>query len=100
MKTETFKEMRQLGLRDLIMEQLCDYLDLMECHDELTQVDVCYGTARDGYHRTYRILLNLPEKEITLKQPVTDYEKAKEHTPDRGLYPEGRDFDPDRDAIG
>jgi hypothetical protein len=109
MKTETIREMRQNDLRSLILEQLCDLLDIAECHDELTQVNVEYHTAKDGSPRTYEIYFNLPEKEITVKQPTNDYEEKRENRPDGSSIPFplpsggsgwATDFDPDRDAIG
>ena len=68
---------RTKPLREVMLEQLMQAAELLEDHPEVISVDYYVTTVDDLQRkRSYRIMLNLPEKEITIKQPVTHGEET------------------------
>lgn len=77
MKTDSNPAQRRTKpLRALMLEQLLQAAELLEDHPEAISVDYYVTTADDFGKRSYRMMLNLPDKEITIKQPVTHGEET------------------------
>ena len=83
MKTDSNPAQRRTKpLREVMLEQLLQAAELLEDHPEVVSVDYYVTTVDDLQRkRSYRIMLNLPEKEITIKQPVTYGEKNDDDDP-------------------
>ena len=80
MKTDSNPAQRRTKpLRALMLEQVLQAAELLEDHPEAISIDYYVTTVDDLQRkRSYRIMLNLPDKEITIKQPVT-YGKETDH---------------------
>lgn len=78
MKTDSNPAQRRTKpLREVMLEQLMQAAELLEDHPEAISVDYYVTTADDLQRKcSYRIMLNLPKKEITIKQPVTHGEET------------------------
>ena len=83
MKTDSNPAQRRTKpLREVMLEQLLQAAELLEDHPEVVSVDYYVTTSDDLLRkRSYRMMLNLPEKEITVKQPVTYGEENDDDDP-------------------
>ena len=83
MKTDSNPAQRRTKpLREVMLEQMLQAAELFEDHPEVVSVDYYVTTGDDLLRkRSYRMMLNLPEKEITIKQPVTYGEKNDDDDP-------------------
>lgn len=91
-------------LRDQLLNTLCDALDLLEHEGSVAQIQLSLRLhADDGSQyggRAYGFDINLPEKSINIRKENSSRNEKETSRPDSGLYPDGRDFDPDTDSIG
>ena len=90
MKTDSNPAQRRTKpLREVMLEQMLQAAELFEDHPEVVSVDYCVTTVDNSVtnvydllrKRSYRMMLNLPEKEITVKQPVTYGEENDDDDP-------------------
>ena len=91
-------------LRAQLLNTLCDALDLLEHEGSVAQIQLSLRLhADDGSPyggRAYGFVINLPEKTINIRKENYSRNEEETNRPDTGLYPDGRDFDPDTDSIG
>ena len=80
-----------------IYAKVADHPEIEEVRLSVTARTSLYGT-RD--YQIYACLPPAPPEEPKTTKPHDNENNRTDNTPDAGLYPDGRDFDPDADAIG
>lgn len=87
-------------MEEAIFSFYCKVADHPEIEEVRLSVTARTPYGSRGYHLSACLPPAPPSEETKNTKPSDNENNRTDNTPDAGLYPDGRDFDPDHDAIG